>query len=98
MAASTPSRASVARELAQTGEPGQTDTQQGHPDAHAKDQREGVAQQARHLRLPQVGPDLLIDALPGQQQDAQGQQDQRGDGEDQGYQRRWAGWAKEYSR
>ncbi|MNZ84519.1 hypothetical protein D3C78_1032800 [compost metagenome] len=72
------------RELAQTGEPGQTDTQQRHPDPHAKDQREGVAQQAWHLRIPQVGPDLLVDALPGQQQDAKGQQDQRGDGEDQG--------------
>jgi hypothetical protein len=31
-----------------------------------------------------MGPNLLIDGLPGQQQHAQGQQDQRSDGEDQG--------------
>ncbi|MNP38595.1 hypothetical protein D3C76_1321170 [compost metagenome] len=31
-----------------------------------------------------MGPDLLIDDLPGKQQDAQGQQDQRSNGEDDG--------------
>ena len=71
-------------EFAEAGEPGQADAQQRYADTDAEHQRQGVAQQAWHLGVPEVGPDLMIDGLPGEQQNAQWQQDQRSDGEDQG--------------
>ncbi|MNF68137.1 hypothetical protein D3C84_499860 [compost metagenome] len=71
-------------EFAEAGEPGEADTQQRYAGTDAKHQGQRVAQQPRHLRVPEVGPDLMIDGLPGEQQNAEGQQDQRSDGEDQG--------------
>uniref|UniRef100_A0A1I7XX28 Clade I nitrous oxide reductase n=1 Tax=Steinernema glaseri TaxID=37863 RepID=A0A1I7XX28_9BILA len=55
-----------AGEFAQAGEPGQAHAQHGDADAHAEDQGQGVAQQAAHLGVEQVRPDLQVDALPRQ--------------------------------
>ncbi|MNP43801.1 hypothetical protein D3C76_1376440 [compost metagenome] len=71
-------------EFAKAGEPGQAHPQDRDANADTEYQGQGVAQQARHLGFPEVGPDLRVDGLPGQQQDTQGKQDQRSDGEDQG--------------
>ena len=79
-----PVQPTPAGEFAEAGEPGQADAQQRHADTDAEHQGQGIAQQPRHLRVPEMGPDLLIDGLPGKQQDTQGQQDQRSNGEDQG--------------
>ena len=72
------------RELAKAGEPGQTDAQQCHAHTDANHQRQRVANQPRHLCLPQVRPDLLIHLMPAQQQYRQRHQHQNGDGKDDG--------------
>ena len=71
-------------EFAEAGEPGQADPEQSHADADAEHQGQGVAEQARQLGIPQVAPDFPVDLQPAQQQHAERQQHQRGNGEGDG--------------
>ena len=67
-------------EVTQTGQPGQTDTQQHHPDDHTNGQHQRIAQQTGHLGFQQVIPDGAIQRVPAQRQDQQRQQHQYGAG------------------
>ena len=79
-----PVQPAAPRKLAQAGEPGQADAEQRHPYTHPQHQYQGIAEQPWQLGLPQVCPDFLVNLMPAEQQYAQRQQYQQGNGKGDG--------------